>query len=373
MKHPEPIRVAHIIGKWVGGGVESVVMNYYRNIDKSKIQFDFICDSDSTSIPYEEIEKMGGRVFLIPPYQKIIRYHKKLKKILNDGRYKIVHSHINTLSVFSLWAAKRAGIPIRIAHNHATTNKKEIKRNIIKTVLRPFSKLNATKYMCCSENAGRWLFGNKLYNQKKVILIKNAIDIEKFIYNENIRDKYRKKIGVKPTQMVVGHVGRMVETKNHTFILNVFSELCKRKDATLVLIGQGPLENKIKEKVKELHIEEKVLFLGQKEDVNNWYQAFDVFILPSLYEGFGLALLEAQASNLPCIASTNVPVEAKLINDFKFLPLETAERDWADSIIKLAKPNQRKSNKNEFIRAGFDIYTETKKLEEYYLDFIKEV
>lgn len=129
-----PIRIAQIIGKWLGGGVESVVMNYYRHIDRSKIQFDFICDEDSTNIPYDEINSLGGKVILIPPYQKVIKYHNELKKVLKDGNYKIVHSHINTLSVFSLWAAKSAGVPVRIAHSHSTTNKKEKKKNLLKSV-----------------------------------------------------------------------------------------------------------------------------------------------------------------------------------------------------------------------------------------------
>lgn len=132
LEQDSPIRIAQIIGKWLGGGVESVVMNYYRHIDRSKIQFDFICDEDSTNIPYDEINSLGGKVILIPPYQKVIKYHNELKKVLKDGNYKIVHSHINTLSVFSLWAAKSAGVPVRIAHSHSTTNKKEKKKNLMK-------------------------------------------------------------------------------------------------------------------------------------------------------------------------------------------------------------------------------------------------
>ena len=193
MKKKEPIRVAQIIGKWVGGGVEAVVMNYYRHINREKIQFDFICDSDSTNIPYEEIESLGGRVILIPPYQKTFKYHKELKKTLIENEYKIVHSHINTLSIFPLYAAKKAGVPVRIAHSHSTTNSKEWKRNILKQILRPFSKIFATNYMCCSELAGRWLFGNKVYNKGKVYLLNNAIDLEKFSYDEKIRNKKRKK------------------------------------------------------------------------------------------------------------------------------------------------------------------------------------
>ena len=157
----EPIRIASVIGRYIGGGVEAVTINYYRNIDKNKVQLDFICDEDSTNIPYEEIEKMGGKVIIIPSYSKPFKYHKALKRVLKEGNYKIIHSNINTLSVFSLFAAKCAGVPVRIAHSHSTTNKKEKKKNLMKQMLRPFSKVFATDYMCCSELAGRWLFGNK--------------------------------------------------------------------------------------------------------------------------------------------------------------------------------------------------------------------
>ena len=151
----KPIRIAHIMGKWVGGGVEAVVMNYYRHINREKVQFDFICDEDSTNIPYEEIESLGGKVIIIPPYQKLFKYIKKLTKVLKEGKYKIVHSHINTLSVFPLYCAKKAKVPVRIAHSHSTTNKKEWKKNLMKQVLKPFSKLFATDYFACSEYAGR--------------------------------------------------------------------------------------------------------------------------------------------------------------------------------------------------------------------------
>lgn len=135
-KKNEPIRIAQVIGKWLGGGVESVVMNYYRNIDRNKIQFDFFCDEDSTNIPYEEIEKLGGKVILIPPYQKVISYQKKLQEILKESNYKIIHSHINTLSVFPLKAAKKAGVPIRIAHSHSTSNKKRMEEKYSKEYIK---------------------------------------------------------------------------------------------------------------------------------------------------------------------------------------------------------------------------------------------
>ena len=244
----QPLIVAHIIGKWVGGGVESVVMNYFRHIDKSKIQFHFICDNDSTSIPYEEIEKLGGKVILIPPYQKIFKYHKELKKVLKAGNYKIVHSHINALSVFSLWAAKCAGVPVRIAHSHSTSNKKEWKKTLIKNLLKPFSKVFATDYFACSELAGRWLFGKKVFNAGKVTIINNAIDLDKFKYNEKIRKSKRKELGINDDTLVIGHIGRFVKQKNHDFLIDIFNEVYKKNNkAILLLIGQGPLKEAIEQ------------------------------------------------------------------------------------------------------------------------------
>ena len=226
-KVEEPIRIAHIMGKMIAGGVESVVTSEFLEMDKSKIQFDFICDEDSTNIPYDLIEKNGGRVIIIPPYQKAFKYHKELKKVLKENNYKIVHSHIITMSVFSLFAAKCAGVPVRIAHSHSTTNKKEKKKNLMKQVLRPFSKVFATNYMCCSELAGRWLFGDKEYDKGNVYLLNNAIDLDKFKYNEDIRKAKRKELGLKDKTFVIGHIGRFVEQKNHRFLIEVFNELHK--------------------------------------------------------------------------------------------------------------------------------------------------
>lgn len=293
-KKEEPIRIAQIVGKWLGGGVEAVVMNYYRHLDHNKIQFDFICDDDSTNIPYDEIEKLGGKVILIPPYQKVFKYQKELRRVLRDGKYKIVHSHINTLSVFPLYAAKKVGVPVRIAHSHSTTNKKEWKKNLLKQVLRPFSKKYATNYMCCSELAGRWLFGDKAYDEGKVYLLNNAIDLDKFKYDKKIRDKKRKELGIKEDTIVIGHIGRFVAQKNHTFLIDIFNQFHKKeKNSILLLAGQGPLQEEIKNKVRELGLNDSVRFLGQRNDANELYQVFDVFLLPSLYEGLPVVGVEA--------------------------------------------------------------------------------
>ena len=211
------------------GGVESVVMNYYRNIDKSKVQFHFICDEDSTDIPYDEIEKLGGKVIVVPPYQKLFKYQKELYKIFKENKYKIVHSHINALSVFPLRVAKKAGVPIRIAHSHTTSNKKEWKRNLAKNILRPFSKVYSNQYLSCSKLAGKWLFGKKAFLDKKIKIINNAIDLEKFKFNKEKRNEIRKEIGLDEDTFLVGHIGRFVTVKNHEFLLDIFNEIHKKK------------------------------------------------------------------------------------------------------------------------------------------------
>lgn len=365
----EPIRVASVIGRYIGGGVEAVTINYYRNIDKNKVQLDFICDEDSTNIPYEEIERMGGKVIIIPSYSKPFKYHKALKRVLKEGNYKIIHSNINTLSVFSLFAAKCAGVPVRIAHSHSTTNKKEKKKNLMKQVLRPFSKVFATDYMCCSELAGRWLFGNKEYDKGNVYLLNNAIDLDKFKYNESLRKKKRKELGIKDDTLVIGHIGRFVAQKNHDFLIDIFDEIHKKNNNSILLLaGQGPLMEDIKNKVKELNLDDNVKFLGQRNDANELYQAFDVFLLPSLYEGLPVVGVEAQAAGLLCYLSDDMTKETKVLDITKFMSLNNTPEEWADNILDDVKKYKRIDTSKEMTAKNFNIKEEAKKLEEYYLN-----
>ena len=370
----EPIRIAQIMGKMVGGGVESVVMNYYRNIDKTKIQFDFICDSDSTNIPLHEIKSLGGKVILIPPYQKIWQYHKQLKKILKQNQYQIIHSHINTLSVFPLHLAKKIGIPIRIAHSHSTTSKKEWKRNFLKQILRPFSKIYATHYFCCSELAGRWQFGNSLYEEGKVFLMKNAINLEKFKFNNEIRKNIRQELNLGDDTLVIGHIGRFVSVKNHQFLLKIFNEIHKKnKKSVLLLTGQGPLENEVMEKARQLKLDKFVIHLGQRNDINQIYQALDIFLLPSLYEGLPVVGIEAQASGLLCFLSNNVTRETKILKTTTFVSLEKDEKEWSEIILTKYKNFSRKDKSKVLKTRGFDIKIEANKLKDKYIELLKSL
>ena len=363
-----PIRIAQIMGKWLGGGVEAVVMNYYRHINRNKIQFDFICDNDSTNIPYEEIESLGGKVILIPPYQKVFEYQKQLKKVLTEGKYQIVHSHINALSVFPLKAAKEVGVEVRIAHSHSTTNKVEWKKNMVKNLLKPFSKVYPTHYFACTEHAGRWLFGDKKFEKGEVFILNNAIDVSKFKYNPEIRTLKRAELGIEEDTLVIGHIGRFVQQKNHHFVIDVFNEVYKKnKKSLLVLIGQGPLVDEIKNKVRELNLVDAVRFLGQQDDVHEWYQAFDSFLFPSLYEGLGIVAIEAQCAGCYCLASTEVPQVAKVTKNLEFVNLNQAPKDWANYLLQPGVAVKVQKCELEVAEKGYDIKKEVTKIERFYL------
>lgn len=359
----KPIRVAQMMTEMNFGGVEMVVMNYYRNIDKSKLQFDFFALEGSALPMKDEIKKLGGNVYIVPKYTNLNKYEKEIQRIFKENNYQIVHSHMNTLSVFSLYGAKRAGVPIRIAHNHSTAGKGETKKNIMKYILRPFSKLYPTELCACSEFAGEWIYGKKT----KFKVINNAIDLEKYRYNSQIREKIRDELGLKD-KFVIGHIGRFCYQKNHQLLINIFDKTLKQlPNSVLMLIGEGELEQEVRKQVKDKGIEDSVLFLGKKKDAYKYYQAMDCFVLPSRYEGLGMVAIEAQASGLPVVCSKNVPHEAKILENMVFV-------DSLNGYINAinASVNFNRVDTSEIVRqAGYDIEIEAKKLEYYYEELLK--
>ena len=217
----EPIRVLQIIGIVAGGGVESVIMNYYENVDRSKVQFDFIVHDDNKIDITQKVEAMGGKVYKVTPYYKNpIAFTYEIYKVIKKFHYRIVHSNMNTLSAFSLFAAWAAGVPIRILHNHSTSSPGETKRNIMKFILRPLARLFANHYLACSRFAGDWMYGQKMMDSGKVTVINNAIDLKKYAFNLQKRKVLRKKLGV-ADEFVVGHVGRFMYQKNHDFLIDI--------------------------------------------------------------------------------------------------------------------------------------------------------
>ncbi len=329
----EVIRVAQIMGYMNGGGVESVVMNYYRHINREKIQFDFIICEGSTLIPRDEIEELGGRVFIVPSYKRIIAYQRAITLLFKSKGWRIVHSHMNSLSVFPLRAAKKAGVPVRIAHSHSTSGDGEYAKNMAKYILKRLSILYPPDRFACGTGAGDWLFGNDC----DYAVIPNAIDFRKFYRSDEKRRRLREELGIAKDALVVGHVGRFVRQKNHRFLLGVFREILnRRKDAILLLIGSGPLREEVISLAKEYGVDENVITLGHRDDIGDLYSVFDVFCLPSLYEGLPVVSVECQAAGVPMVMSSAVSEEAYLSELVKFEDLTASLSIWADDILDFA-------------------------------------
>lgn len=362
-----PLRIVQIVGHVAAGGVEGIVMNYYRHMDHSKIQFDFIMDGYNKTTIDDEIRASGGRVYKVAPYAKnLLKNQQQIYQILSRNSYPIVHSHMNALSVFYLIQAKRAGIPIRIAHSHSTAAKGEGVKTAVKYLLIPYAKNFPTHYAACSEFSGKWLFGKEFYESGKVNLIKNAIDINLFSYNPEIRQLKRTAMGLND-KFVIGHVGRFEYQKNHTFLIDIFDQIKKvHADSVLLLAGSGNLDPSIKAKVKKLKLTDSVRFLGVRQDIPDLMQAMDVFVLPSFYEGLPIVGIEAQASGLPCILSDAVTQETKIVDSVKFLSLSAPATEWAEVILSYVQNDRRAKTDDQIRNAGYDINLSAAELAGWY-------
>lgn len=360
------LRVAQIMGFMDGGGVEQVVMNYYRHIDRSLVQFDFLVCEGSGMVPRVEIESMGGRLFMIPPYKRLPSYMREVERLSREESWHIVHSHVNALSVFPLRAAKRAGVPVRIAHSHSTAGKGETAKNAVKSVLKRFANVYPTHRMACSRYAGEWLFGKGADFE----VIYNAIDLSRFSFNAEARARARADLGLVGGQLAVGHVGRFMPQKNHRFLIDAFAELARlRSDAVLLLVGSGEAEALAESWAAERGVADRVRFLGQRADVGRLYQAFDAFALPSLYEGLGLVGVEAQAAGLPCFLSDRITREVDVTGTVKFLSIDDASA-WADALAEV-EPGERIDARSEDFE-DYDIEHAAKRLVGRYLNLAKE-
>ncbi len=356
------------------GGVESVIMNYYRKIDKTKIQFDFLCNTETVAYE-EEIKSLGGAIYHITSRRKNYREYKKEIKLFfeeNAKKYSTIWVNVCSLAnIDYLKYAKKYGIKYRIIHSHNSQNMDSKLRGMIHKLNRLNIEKYATDYWSCSEEAGEWFFNNEIINGNKYLIVNNAIDTEKYMFDENIRNRYRKKLDI-DNKLVIGHVGRFHFQKNQEFLLDLFYEINKiDKNIVLLLIGQGEDENKLKNKVSELNLSDKVYFLGVRDDVPQIMQAMDFFLFPSLFEGLGLVLLEAQAAGLPVVASKDViPQHVKMSKKFDFIPLNQDKTYWAKKIIEKLEILQDRSelskkNISNIKKAGYDINIETQKIEEY--------
>ncbi len=365
------IRILQIVSSLAMNGTETFIMNLFRNIDRSKVIFDFLVFSSGKEGFYDEIISLGGNVFFLPKrIDGIKNYHKALDTFFRQHAkdYDAVHYNVSSLtSVAPLTYALKHGIETRIVHCH-NANCSGIHNKLFHRVNRFRINRLATNFLACSSAAAKWgySFSGKIPETK---VITNGITLSKFTFNKDIRIQYRKELGISD-KMVVLHIGTFNPIKNHSFLIDIFKEIkAIRQDAVLLSVGEGQLQQLTKAKAISLGIEKDVIFLGRRTDVANIMMASDVMIFPSLHEGLGIVVIEALAASLPCLVSTGVPQEVNVSNKIKFLPLSDGAREWAKQAISLASTNRDESVDDRL--SAYSIENTVRQMEEIYLSIPK--
>nr|WP_243424378.1 glycosyltransferase family 1 protein [Gemmiger formicilis] len=362
------IRVLQCVNDMHRAGLETMLMNYYRHIDRNKIQFDFLTHRPYRSDYDDEIEALGGRIYYAPRLypQNFPKYFRYMRDFFKEHpEYKIVHSHIDSMSFLPLLAAKKAGVPVRIAHSHNTSIDRDMKY-FLKQYFR-FQIPKVANYFCaCGKEAGEFLFGSKKFQY-----IPNAIEVDRFLYDPNVREKKRRNLGW-DGHYIIGHVGRLSYQKNHDYLVKIFKEISMQDDsALLVLIGVGEKEEEIRKLIEKLGLTKRVVMLGNRSDVNELYQAMDVFVMPSFFEGIPVVGIEAQFAGLPCVFSDKVPKQVKFAENVKFISLKESEKEWARNIMEY-KGFHRKADPELALNSEYNIKNACLLLENYYMSFYGE-
>lgn len=359
----EKIRILHIVPNMQQGGLENIIMNIYRNIDRNKVQFDFLVHYKKKCFFDDEINKLGGNIyrFTFREDNNIIKYIMQLKKFFKEhDEYNIVHSHMPSLAYIHLGIAKKYKIKCRIVHCHEASYLKTFKGYLKKICFR-FAKYNANKYWACSTEAGKYLFNDRAFE-----IIPNSIDIDRFRFNKDERDRTRKKLNIE-NKLVIGHIGRFNLEKNHKFLVEIFVKIQKiNTNSILLLIGTGELEKKIRSMVVQLGISDKVKFLGVCKDVEKLYNAMDIFVMPSYFEGLPVTGVEAQASGLKCIFSDTITNEVAVTDLSKFISLDENIDYWVSDILN-ANVHERGIYGNILAETMYNIKKLAVELEEKYL------
>ncbi|MBQ6060789.1 MAG: glycosyltransferase family 1 protein [Clostridia bacterium] len=364
------LRVLHSVSNMARAGIETMLMNYYREMDRDRIQFDFLANKPEPGEYDEEIRSMGGRVFVSPGLNPLHypRYRRFVADLLHENPdIRIVHAHNEAMGYYALRSARDAGIRVRIAHAHNTRIIRDYKYSL-KLMCKQLLPGAATDYWSCGRDAGIYYYGKKRWNESGFIL-RNAVNVERFRFRPDVRERQRQQYGLQDC-FVIGHVGRFNIQKNHSRLLEIFAAAAKEApDARLVLIGTGELEPAMREKANSLGIMDKTVFAGQMADVSGWYQAMDCFVLPSRFEGLPVVGIEAQAAGLPCVFSDRVTDEAVLSPEAVRVSLDADNVEWVRRILKARRPEtDRSRGADTACRAGYDIHTEARKLQELYLN-----
>lgn len=347
------IRVLHVLGGLERGGAETMVMNLYREIDRTKVQFDFIIHTTKHQAYYKEIIDLGGKVYSFPAFngKNLFLLAKHWSQFfLEHPEYKILHSHVRSYASLYLPIAKKNGLKT-IIHSHSTSNGKGVV-SIVKCLMQYPLRNQADFLMACSNEAGQWLYGKKCLKKANYIFQPNAIDVEKYHFSSGVSKQYREELGLE-NKFVIGHVGRFHEAKNHMFLLEVFSKIASiSPQAMLLLVGDGELRHVIEKKISDLQLENRVIMLGSREDVPQLMQAMDVFAFPSMWEGLPVTIVEAQAAGLHCVISEQITKDVDVSNLVTRLPITDAE-SWVHSILHI--DTKRLDVTENIKQAGFDV------------------
>lgn len=357
--------VLHVLSAIDGGGGERVVYNYYKHIDRTKVHFTITAiDRHRKQLLEDGFREMGADIVYVP--KGIFARLKAINKLLRTQKFDAIHCHRIFLAELYMLLGWMNNVPIRITHAHMAFVVGHLKGRFLNWLFKPLLKLFTTHRLACGKAAGKYVWGTL----KNVIILNNAVDINNFSFDSKIRSEYRKRIGVSDEDIVIGHVGRFNAQKNHPFLLHIYNALCAQygdRNFHLVLIGEGEDEAKIRELIEKSPNKSKIHMLGLQPDVNNWMQAFDLFLLPSLFEGLPVVGIEAQAAGLPCIFSDSITSEFKMGEHVQFISLNAPVETWTKWVYDYSKCQIRDDNTKCITDKGFNINVEGKKLQNIYL------
>ncbi|MHA6481486.1 glycosyltransferase [Paenibacillus sp. strain BS8-2] len=364
------IRILHIMGSMGVGGAETFIMKLFRKVNSEQVVFDFVLDSSEKFFYENEILELGGRIYRVPlKSEKPIKSFLELIKIVKENHYKAVfRASAHSFSFLDLLAAHLGGANCKVIRStNSSVGSSKLHTYLHKLGI-PYLNLLSSLRLSPSREAAEWMFGKKMGSSNKVIILKNGVDLNLFQFDIVRREKIRKEFDI-GTKRVFGHIGRFSEQKNHSYIIDVFYNIYKKnKESVLLLFGEGELENRTREKVRELNLEGNVIFGGIRTDIADILMAMDVLLFPSIYEGMPNVLIEAQATGLKCIVSDSITKEVVITNLIKMLPLQSID-NWVDEAIKTESCTNRQDSTQKLIAEGYDINQVAELLQTYYLKY----
>lgn len=364
----EPVRILEVVNAMDRAGLETMIMNYYREFDHDQIQLDFLAHRDWRGDYEDEIESLGGHIYRAPRLypQHWLSYRRFMRRFFAEHRYPVVHSHIDSMSAFPLAMARECGVPVRIAHSHNDSVDRDLKYPIKEMARRKLPKVS-NRYWACSMASGVYLFGES--HRSEIRVVRNAIELDAYRFDLEARDEVRAELHITPGQTVIGHVGRFSKVKNHALLIRLLGELRSRgEDVALVLVGDGELRQEIEGATERAGLAPFARFLGVRGDAERIVNAFDVVVFPSIHEGIPLALIEAQANGLPVLASEAVSGETLLLPAAESLPLDAPIGEWADAAVRLAGGGRAAKPIEVLSGAGYEIHAAAEDLAAAYIE-----